>query len=63
MVFEMTRKEISSVPTHSVQGLITDIKRFAVHDGPVCVPLFSLRDADCTAFGAIIQRRLTLKLS
>ena len=34
MVFEMTRKEISSVPTHSVQGLITDIKRFAVHDGP-----------------------------
>ena len=34
MVFEMTRKEISSVPTRSVQGLITDIKRFVVHDGP-----------------------------
>ena len=34
MVFEMTRREISGVPTQSVQGLITDIKRFAVHDGP-----------------------------
>jgi len=34
MVFEMTRRGISSTPAHSVQGLITDIKRFAVHDGP-----------------------------
>jgi len=33
-VFEMTRTEISSALNNSAQGLITDIKRFAVHDGP-----------------------------
>jgi pyruvate formate lyase activating enzyme len=30
----MTRTEISIAQNNSVQGLITDIKRFAVHDGP-----------------------------
>ena len=42
----------------SLSGIITDIQRFSVHDGPGIRTTIFLRRASCTAPGAITRKRL-----